>query len=74
LIRLFIGAPQIPAHCRASVQFVPNFGSEEFGYLQHIVSNYGSLADLTFFLQADTPDEVGLTDLLLSSPLTGCIR
>jgi len=33
-------------------------GREEFGYLTHVVNHYDELADLTFFLQADTPDEV----------------
>ena len=33
-------------------------GREEYGYFSHIVRRYETLADLTFFLQADTPDEV----------------
>ncbi|MDC3321202.1 hypothetical protein OAV88_01235 [bacterium] len=33
-------------------------GREEFGYFTHLSERYENLADLTFFFQADTPDEV----------------
>lgn len=35
---------------------LPNVGREGHTYLQHIVDNYDSLADVTFFLQGDCVD------------------
>ena len=43
---------------KGSVTKLSDEGREELGYFTHVSERYENLADLTFFFQADTPDEV----------------
>ena len=43
---------------KGSVTNLSDEGREELGYFTHVSERYENLADLTFFFQADTPDEV----------------
>ena len=43
---------------KGTVTNLSDEGREELGYFTHVSERYENLADLTFFFQADTPDEV----------------
>ena len=48
-------ASRLPADAAGNIVRLPNLGRESYTYLQHIVHNYDSLADVTVFSQATEP-------------------